>query len=134
LGTPEHKEIGMDNVSFYRTAVHGSHENRSWKDRVRRIFITSSVRTEVAIPSDGDDKSTTASLQNAIAYLERNPAIPFEAMLPVPCEAGTRLINILSDDIVFCTGPDGKVKVCSVGDTSWHKVTIEFEREDEEEE
>jgi hypothetical protein len=122
----------MDKVSFYRTAVHGSHEDRSWKERVRRIFVTSGVRAEATIPSGENGKGTTASLQNAVAYYERNPAIPFEAMFLVPCEPGTRLINILSDDIVFCTGPEGEVKECSAGDTSWHKVTIEFEREEEE--
>ncbi len=123
----------MDSVSFYRTAVHGSHEDRSWKDQVNRIFVTSGVRREVTLPTDLNGEGGTASLQNAIAYPERNPARPFEAMMTVPLEPGTRLVNILSDEVAFCTGPDGTVKSCSVGDTSWRKVTIEFEREEGDE-
>ncbi len=121
----------MDTVSFYRTAVHGSHEDRSWKDLVNRVFVSSGVRQEIAIPSNHNGEGETVNLQNAIAYPERSPARPFEAMLTVPVESGTRLVNILSDEVAFCTGPDGTVKSCSVGDTSWHKVTIEFEREED---
>lgn len=123
----------MDTVSFYRTTVHGSHEDRSWKDQVNRIYVTSGVRREVALPADLNGESGAANLQNAIAYPERNPAIPFEAMMTVALEPGTRLVNILSDEVAFCTGPDGTVKSCSVGDTSWRKVTIEIEREEGEE-
>lgn len=123
----------MGTVSFYRTAIHGSHEDRPWKDRVNRIYVTSGVRREVTIPSDPKGNDGTANLQNAIAYPERDPALPFEAMMTVPLDAGTRLINLLSDEVAFCTGPDGAVKSCSVGDTSWRKVTIEFERNESEE-
>jgi hypothetical protein len=123
----------MDNVCFYRTAVHGSHEDASWKDKVYRIHVTSGVRREVEIPAGQNGEGGTANLQNAIAYPERSLAHPFEAIMTVPLEPGTRLVNILSDEVAFCTGPDGAVKSCSIGDTSWRKVTIEFEREETEE-